>query len=145
MEPPDPLPNSVVKRVIADGSVGCPHVRVGHCQAPNKQRTPVPKGPGVFCLSGAMPYCALQRVHVTNRCTNGAGLDVGYANARRVRTSVSDHCRSLTRTLFVTYCRSSSPKSKSLPTARVGSDRRSDPLLLSEFSAGCLTFGLTPL
>ena len=30
--PPDPMPNSEVKRSIADGSVGSPHVRVGHCQ-----------------------------------------------------------------------------------------------------------------
>ncbi len=33
LEPPDPLPNSEVKRLIADGSVGLPHVRVGHRQA----------------------------------------------------------------------------------------------------------------
>lgn len=39
VEPPDPLPNSEVKRNIADGSVGFPHVRVGHRQASN------PKGP----------------------------------------------------------------------------------------------------
>ena len=32
LEPPDPIPNSDVKRFIADGSVGIPHVRVGHCQ-----------------------------------------------------------------------------------------------------------------
>ena len=32
VEPPDPIPNSEVKRVSADGSVGSPHVRVGHCQ-----------------------------------------------------------------------------------------------------------------
>ena len=32
LEPPDPLPNSEVKRHIADGSVGLPHVRVGHRQ-----------------------------------------------------------------------------------------------------------------
>ena len=31
--PPDPIPNSVVKRNIADGSVGSPHVRVGQRQA----------------------------------------------------------------------------------------------------------------
>ena len=31
--PPEPIPNSVVKRYIADGSVGLPHVRVGHRQA----------------------------------------------------------------------------------------------------------------
>ena len=35
MEPPDPFPNSEVKRLSADGSVGLPHVRVGHRQAPN--------------------------------------------------------------------------------------------------------------
>ena len=35
MDPPDPMPNSVVKRNSADGSVGLPHVRVGHRQAPN--------------------------------------------------------------------------------------------------------------
>ena len=38
MEPPDPIPNSAVKRVIADGSVGLPHVRVGHRQALNVKR-----------------------------------------------------------------------------------------------------------
>ena len=30
--PPDPIPNSEVKRRCADGSVGFPHVRVGHRQ-----------------------------------------------------------------------------------------------------------------
>ena len=33
MVPPDPMPNSEVKRRSADGSVGSPHVRVGNCQA----------------------------------------------------------------------------------------------------------------
>jgi hypothetical protein len=33
LEPPDSIPNSEVKRYIADGSVGFPHVRVGHRQA----------------------------------------------------------------------------------------------------------------
>jgi hypothetical protein len=32
-EPPDPIPNSEVKTLCADGSVGSPHVRVGHRQA----------------------------------------------------------------------------------------------------------------
>ena len=35
-EPPDPIPNSEVKPFIADGSVGSPHVRVGHRQASNQ-------------------------------------------------------------------------------------------------------------
>ena len=36
MAPPDPIPNSEVKHSIADGSLGSPHARVGHFQAPNK-------------------------------------------------------------------------------------------------------------
>ena len=35
VEPPESMPNSEVKRSSADGSVGFPHVRVGHFQAPN--------------------------------------------------------------------------------------------------------------
>ncbi len=37
--PPDPMPNSAVKRRSADGSVGSPHARVGHCQALNTVET----------------------------------------------------------------------------------------------------------
>ncbi len=33
VDPPESMPNSEVKRNCADGSVGFPHVRVGHCQA----------------------------------------------------------------------------------------------------------------
>ena len=32
MDPPETIPNSEVKRCNADGSVGHPHVRVGHRQ-----------------------------------------------------------------------------------------------------------------
>ena len=39
--PPDPMPNSEVKRRSADGSVGSPHVRVGNCQASNKTESSV--------------------------------------------------------------------------------------------------------
>ena len=46
LEPPDPIPNSAVKRFSADGSVGFPHVRVGHRQA--LFRTPGSNEPGVF-------------------------------------------------------------------------------------------------
>ena len=44
VEPPDPIPNSVVKCVIADGSVGSPHARVGHRQASNAKRAPTSVG-----------------------------------------------------------------------------------------------------
>ena len=33
LDPPDSMPNSEVKQISADGSVGFPHVRVGHRQA----------------------------------------------------------------------------------------------------------------
>ena len=56
MEPPDTIPNSEVKRCNADGSVGLPHVRVGHRQVNKyvyelnkKHNNPVSKGWG-FCF-----------------------------------------------------------------------------------------------
>ena len=49
LEPPDPIPNSEVKRLSADGSVGSPHVRVGHRQAPNT-KTLSRKRLGVFYI-----------------------------------------------------------------------------------------------
>jgi hypothetical protein len=49
--PPDPMPNSEVKRRSADGSVGSPHARVGNCQASNKTKN-LSLTAGVFCLSG---------------------------------------------------------------------------------------------
>ena len=52
LEPPDPIPNSAVKRFSADGSVRFPHVRVGHRQA--LFRTPGSIEPGVF-------LCALEK------------------------------------------------------------------------------------
>ena len=50
-EPPDPVPNSEVKTLSADDSVGPPHVKVGHCQAFNRE----PRYhmiPGFFYISG---------------------------------------------------------------------------------------------
>ena len=56
LEPPDPIPNSVVKRFSANGSVGYPHVRVGHRQA-SKYETPLGYPNGVFyCLEESEIY-----------------------------------------------------------------------------------------
>ena len=55
LEPPDPIPNSVVKRCIADGSVGSPHVRVGHRQAPTP-KPPIRKLVGGFTISTGMKF-----------------------------------------------------------------------------------------
>ncbi|PSH11360.1 hypothetical protein B7R70_21595 [Yersinia pseudotuberculosis] len=46
-----------MKRRSADGSVGSPHARVGHCQASNKAKTPCPKR-GVFAV------CETQKLRV---------------------------------------------------------------------------------
>jgi hypothetical protein len=50
LEPPDPISNSEVKQFSADGSVGSPHVRVGHRQAliPNTRSAMVGY---FFCLN----------------------------------------------------------------------------------------------
>ncbi len=48
LEPPDPIPNSDVKRCIADGSVAFRHVRVGHRQASNNEHPNRVSGWGVF-------------------------------------------------------------------------------------------------
>ena len=58
VEPPDPMPNSVVKRVIADGSVGLPHVRVGHRQAPNIKEPQYRWYWGFFVLRRCEQLCA---------------------------------------------------------------------------------------
>ena len=53
--PPDPMPNSEVKRRSADGSVGSPHARVGNGQASNKEKSPVRK-------CGAFLFIAIRRL-----------------------------------------------------------------------------------
>src|ERR1022692_2835472 len=46
-EPPDPIPNSEVKTLCADGSVAASHARVGHCQAPHA-KAPIREYRGLF-------------------------------------------------------------------------------------------------
>ena len=80
MEPPDPIPNSVVKRRFADGSVGFPHVRVGHRQAPKSKRPAPEQGVGLFDLG--FDYLLLRnRPHVKTDVPQVPGLDA--AGARR--------------------------------------------------------------
>ena len=54
MEPPDTIPNSEVKRCNADGSVGHPHVRVGHRQVVNVE--PRAEWLGVFVLYKTLEF-----------------------------------------------------------------------------------------
>ncbi len=66
LEPPDPLPNSEVKRLIADGSVGLPHVRVGHRQALNNK--PRPQGRGFLLPVGNVRAYFVGSKIKTQRC-----------------------------------------------------------------------------
>ena len=61
MVPPDPIPNSEVKRRCADGSVGLPHVRVGHRQVLNVE--PRAEELGVFVLYKILEF-KIGRAHV---------------------------------------------------------------------------------
>ena len=87
LEPPDPIPNSVVKRRIADGSVVLHHVRVGHRQAPIRNPRS-PSGLG-FLLSGAenraacRVRCAHRQGHRQNGA-RGAPYDMSASDVSRV-------------------------------------------------------------
>ena len=49
-EPPDPIPNSEVKTLSADDSMGSPYAKVGHCQAFNAKPPLMYRERGFFCL-----------------------------------------------------------------------------------------------
>ncbi|EOD4096411.1 hypothetical protein ACNSO7_04655, partial [Yersinia enterocolitica] len=59
------MPNSEVKRRSADGSVGSPHARVGHCQASNQAKTPCQKR-GVFAFLLSDKYLHTNKQLVTD-------------------------------------------------------------------------------
>ena len=61
VEPPDPIPNSEVKRVIADGSVGSPHARVGHRQALTTKPSLPTRGLGFRVLGGKQAITVRRR------------------------------------------------------------------------------------
>ena len=61
MEPPDPLPNSEVKRLSANGSVGFPYARVGHRQASNKRQPRSLVWSGLFRVWGLRAETWLDR------------------------------------------------------------------------------------
>ena len=61
LEPPDPIPNSEVKRRSADDSVGSPHVKVGHCQALNS------KSPDCLLTVWAFFFSARRNLGVTTK------------------------------------------------------------------------------
>ena len=74
LEPPDPIPNSEVKRRIADGSVGFPHVRVGHRQASKKENPEYDRARGFvfWTRDSGFPRCLARRDTCDHACTVGA-------------------------------------------------------------------------
>jgi hypothetical protein len=68
LEPPDSIPNSEVKRCIADGSVGFPHVRVGHRQASKKENPEYESARG-FVFFGRVTVVSPNVAHSDIVCT----------------------------------------------------------------------------
>ena len=66
--PPDSIPNSEVKRISADGSVGFPHVRVGHCQVPLR-RTRLTAGFLLYIEAIAFYVCELTEFSEVDRAS----------------------------------------------------------------------------
>ncbi len=76
--PPDPMPNSEVKRRSADGSVGSPHARVGNCQASNRRTSPVRK-----CRAFSFACCLSVSALLRRDKSAGSGFARCAATARR--------------------------------------------------------------
>ncbi len=83
MEPPDPIPNSDVKRALADVSVGPPHAKVGHRQGLPHNPASLRNAGLFFCgREGKVTYPPLVRLPSGSGCGlkdffNPLGVDSG--------------------------------------------------------------------
>ena len=70
--PPDPFPNSEVKLLSADDSVGFPHVKVGHCQTliPNPDNRKII---GVFYAMFLVRFSLMVISRLTLYCVSAKG------------------------------------------------------------------------
>ncbi len=98
-EPPDPIPNSEVKLLSADGSVGFPHVRVGHCQA-SKSKAPVGSSrQGLFYWRltwGNPTHCLCGVLCGVAGLTRARGSRFAIASLRDSHLRVSTHASRVT-------------------------------------------------
>lgn len=78
-EPPDPISNSEVKLFSADGSLGSPHVRVGHCQA--FIENPVAQATGFF-------FVRVLSVFHAGKCSQDARGSAARGTAGRLPSTV---------------------------------------------------------
>ncbi len=81
--PPDPIPNSEVKRLIADDSVGSPHVKVGHCQ------TLIQKTPITFRWLGFFLYTSDSQIVSFSSKGHVTKLQEAFLNVRSTARRVS--------------------------------------------------------
>ena len=80
LDPPDPIPNSEVKRYSADDSVGSPHVKVGHCQA----FIPKPSVVSTLGFFNARDHLLGNPSRNGNRPCGSAGRPIGTARETRM-------------------------------------------------------------
>ncbi len=106
--PPDPMPNSEVKRRSADGSVGSPHVRVGNCQASNKAESSVERLSFFAFVSsgegaGMRPPVALRLPGLQNRSPDKV-RSTASGKIPPISPSINDYCLSNQLTINAAIC-----------------------------------------
>ena len=98
MVPPDPMPNSEVKRRSADGSVGSPHARVGNCQASNKTKGSVERlgllESLLVTLSGTVPDIDVESITVIGE-GEGSATQIASLLEKLKQTTGIDLAKSL--------------------------------------------------
>ena len=112
MAPPGSIPNPEVKHTSADGSVGSPHVRVGHRQTSNKQSL-VRKHGGFFyaCSPDARRPRATYVAHLARQSTPARAPKAHATTAPRTSRIVRDHPhRAVRRMRTIQINRTLSPK-----------------------------------
>ena len=92
MAPPGSIPNPEVKHTSADGSVGSPHVRVGHRQTSNKQSL-VRKHGGFFyaCSPDARRHRTAYVAHCARQSTSPRAQNAHATTAPRTSRIVRDN------------------------------------------------------
>ena len=92
MAPPGSIPNPEVKHTSADGSVGSPHVRVGHRQTSNKQSL-VRKHGGFFyaCSPDARRPHTAYVAHLARQSTSARAQNAHATTAPRTSRILRDN------------------------------------------------------
>jgi hypothetical protein len=96
-EPPDPLSNSEVKTLCADGSVPFGHARVGHCQALKWRRSPAGNIQWGFFRLEAVVGAAMNNIErrqlIKARVVDVSVAKTGINESRRRRSEAAKKLR----------------------------------------------------